>query len=140
LSGSGAGTGVLTTVVVTVGGWMPAEAGLGGGFGTAGTGVFCGTCAAAGGLDGMTTGVGPACDGGATTASGTFTGFGNCPWFLGGFTGVVIAGWSAGSASAGVIPPVSAVNEIAVPDASTMIPRRRQARKAAAIASRLLHR
>lgn len=100
-------------------------------------GFVCGGASTTGGADGMTV-TGGACDGGADTMSGILAGCGTCRPGNGGLTGVVV-GPVAGSANDGVIPPVSAVNEIAVPVANTTTnPRPRQVRSGALIGSRFL--
>lgn len=69
-----------------------------------------------GGADGTTVTVG-ICDDGSETTSGAVCGFGLRPPGSGGLTGVVV-GSVGGSANAGVMPPLSAVNEISVPVAN----------------------
>jgi len=84
-------------------------------------GFVCGGTSTAEGADGV-------CGGVTDTISGTRTRCGASLLGCGGPTGVVV-GPVAGSASADVSPPVSAVNETAVPRASpTTNPRPRQVR------------
>jgi hypothetical protein len=92
--------------------------------------------AAADGPDGTTVATG-GCDGGADTTWGTRPGCAACRPGLGGATGVVV-GPVPGSAIDGVIPPVIADNEIAVPETiTTTRPRQLRTRSAAPIAPRI---
>ena len=111
------GTGDVATVVVT-GGTVAAGAGVVGG-GDAGRtdAEICGGGSTGAGADATTVAAG-GCDGGADTTAGTLTGGVAGRPGLGGATGVVV-GPVPGSAIEGVIPPVIADNEIAVPEAST---------------------
>ena len=132
LGGSIVVTGVLATVVVTVGGTVATGAGVVGGGGDAGAtdAVICGGGSIAAGADGARGG----CAGGADTTWGTRLDCGAWRPGWGGATGVVV-GPVPGSAIDGVIPPVIADNEIAVPEASTTTrPRQLRARNAAPIA------
>ena len=89
-------------------------------------GVVGGSGSTTDGADGMTVTEAGAWDVGADSVSRSSTGSGSCLAGFGVLTGVV-DGPVSGSANAGVIPPVSAVNEIAVPVANTTInPRPRQ--------------
>jgi hypothetical protein len=149
-----ADAGVLRIVEVTgtdavackaaVGGFGPSVVVTGGSAAIEVTvGVLGGGGVSTGGVGGVARGVtvtGEACGGGAEARSGTRTGCGICLAGLGGLT-VVVDGPVNGSASTGAVPPVSADNEIAVPDASTTTtPRQQHVRKAARIAPRLPHR
>ena len=158
LGGVVGGTGVLTTVVVTVAGKVSAGASGEGGAGgadayscrggslAAGAGVATTTGACGGGARGTCfCGASTAGGAGGTTVVGAGAGGmsraagGMSRTGLGGLTGVVVTGPVTGSANAGVIPPVSAANEITVPEASTTTaPRPRQAHNAALIVHRLL--
>jgi len=105
----------------------------GGGDGGATGAVICGGGWIAAGADGTTVATG-GCAGGADTTWGTLPGGGACSPGLGGAIGVVV-GPVPGSAIDGVIPPVIADNEIAVPEASTTTrPRQPRTRNAAPIA------
>jgi hypothetical protein len=129
-------TGGLGSVDATVGCVVTSGAAVvaDGGVGITTDGFVCGDGSRAGGADGITVTVGVCADG-VDTLSGPRPGFGVRPAGLGGPTAVVV-GSVAGSANDGVIPPVRAVNEIAVPVASTTTnPRPRQVRNAALIGS-----
>jgi hypothetical protein len=138
LGGSVVATGVLATVVVTVGGTVATGAGVVGGGGDAEVtdAVTCGGGSIAAGADGAA-GADAArggCAGGAETTWGTRPDCGAWRPGLGGATCVVV-GPVPGSAIDGVIPPVIADNEIAVPEASTTTrPRQLRTRNAAPIA------
>ena len=141
LGGSVVVTGVLATVVVTVGGTVTTGAGVAGGGGDAEVtdAVTCGGGSIAAGADGAAGAAGAdaargGCAGGADTTWGTRPAWGAWRPGLGGATGVVV-GPVPGSAIDGVIPPVIADNEIAVPEASTTTrPRQLRTRNAAPIA------
>ena len=141
LGGSVVVTGVLATVVVTVGGTVATGAGVVGGGGDAGAtdAVICGGGSIAAGADGADGAAGAdgargGCAGGADTTWGTRLDCGAWRPGWGGATGVVV-GPVPGSAIDGVIPPVIADNEIAVPEASTTTrPRQLRTRNAAPIA------
>ena len=107
--------------------------GGGGADGTSATGAGVGAGAGGGGGGGG--------GGGAGGGSAIFTGGGASCAGIGGLTGVVGGAGATGTTGAakdGVIPPVSAVNETAVPEANTTKIPRPQVRNSAPIVHRLL--